>query len=527
MLEASLALIIAALAAYGTLRASLNQREMESANQDADAMIAYSKALQDYVDEFYGPLQGDSPITKNGVSLMPGDAEGQTRKPSVDNLKSMGYLAGFSNSIQADDAARFANTIFKSPVGCVGLACNIEGLAYLDRPLHVRGSTEVNGRAIGYMMARIGGNAGTAIEGVAANVIGAGAAWTSPNPLSGAPAGVMATRFGFGSSALSSYVRMNDTRDPNLQGKLTVAGDVKADANFAVTGDSDLTGKLNIVGATTATTIDATGQIKSTAAVGASDSVACLRAALQASGEILARAADCVVRFVVQPGTGTVSVNDAAGASRVTLSGDTGSVNLKTAAGSDIIALDGTTGRLTAQSLNPKAAGVSGAACSSEGDIVSDAAPSGTVLVCRGGIWKRPGLEEQSPGGVCVTNGQLAQTGTYEALICRNGVWYALNDRISPAVPRELWSGNGPATVPAPSCGVNGTPDIAAGAVHTGADYGGSPPRNRFELRVAGSGPWTVSPVLVDESGNAHASSFTGADYQFGWTATTYCRYVE
>lgn len=527
MLEASLALIIAALAAYGTLRESLNQRAMESANQDADALSSYARALQNYVDEFYGPLQADAPVTKNGITLAPGDAEGQSRKPSVANLEAMGYLRGFTNSVQFDDAARFTNAIQKWPAGCAGLSCNVDGFAFLDRPLYVKGTSEVNGRTIGYMMARIGGNAGTSIEGVSSNVIGAGAAWTLPNPLPGAPAGVVGVRFGFSASTLSAYVRINDNRDPNLQGKLTVAGDVKAETNFAVGGDTDLSGKLKVAGSTTVSTIDASGQIKSAAVVGASDSVSCLRAALQSSGDIVSRAADCVVRFVVRPGTGEVAVNDGAGAARVTMSGNTGSLNLKTAAGSDVIAMDGLTGRLTAQSLNAKSAGVSGSACSTEGDIVSDAAPTGTVLVCRGGLWKRPGLEEQARGGACSTNGRLAQSGTYEALICRSGTWHALNDRISSAVPREIWSGNGSATVPAPSCGPNGTPDIAAGAVHTGADYGGAPPRNRFELRVAGSGPWTVSPVLVDQSGNAYGSGFTGADYQFGWTATTYCRYTE
>lgn len=527
MLEVSLGLLLAAIAAYGMLRENLNQREMEAAFQDGDALATYRQALQNYVDEFYGPLQADAPVTKNGVTLAPGDGEGQTRQPSVANLIAMGYLQGFSNTLQTSDDAKLVNKIYKFPAGCVGLACNIDGLAYPDRPILARGSVDINGRVIGYMLARIGGNAGTSIEGASAEVIGAGASWAAPNPVAGQPAGIVAARFGYSASMMTSYVRMNDTRDPNLQGKFTVAGDVAAGANLAVTGNTTMTGTLDVTGNTKLTTAEASGQIKSSVAVGASDSLACLRAALQSSGEILSRAADCIVRFSVSPNTGAVSVNDASGASRVAMAGDTASINLKTAGGSDVIALDGQAGRVTAQSLNAKTASTTGTACSAEGDIVTDISPTGTVLVCRGGLWRRPGLEEQAQGAACPTNGQLAQTGSKETLICRSGVWFLMNDRISPVIPRELWSGNGPAAVPAPSCGVNGVPDITVSAVHSGADYGGAPPRNRFELRVTGAGPWSVTPVLVDETGSAFTSSFSGSAYSFGWTATTYCRYTE
>jgi hypothetical protein len=89
----------------------------------------------------------------------------------------------------------------------------------------------------------------------------------------------------------------------------------------------------------------------------------------------------------------------------------------------------------------------------------------------------------------------------------------------------EVWSGNGVGNVPRPSCGAGGTADILAAALQGGSDYGTVPPRNRFEVRVGGAGPWTVTPMMVDQSGGAFTADPSGVPYNLGWTAVTYCRY--
>ena len=150
--------------------------------------------------------------------------------------------------------------------------------------------------------------------------------------------------------------------------------------------------------------------------------------------------------------------------------------------------------------------------------------------MCKGGFWRSPGLPEAVAGSSCAALGALARDATQQALICRvigaEANWVLLNDRVTPVVVADMWSANGIANVPQPPCGPGGTADIAVAALQGGADYGTLPPRNRFEVRVSGSGPWTVTPALVDESGNAYTTNASGANYDLGWTATTFCRYA-
>ena len=59
-----------------------------------------------------------------------------------------------------------------------------------------------------------------------ATINGYGGGWSWANPIAGNPAGIVVAKFGFGSAGLSQFVRMNDPRNPNLQGALTVVGNV-------------------------------------------------------------------------------------------------------------------------------------------------------------------------------------------------------------------------------------------------------------------------------------------------------------
>lgn len=532
MLEVSLALIIAALAAYGTVREMVRTQAMQVAISEADTLGLYRQALQDFVDENYGALQFGLPITRNGVTLAPGNGLGQTLQPSVSNLRNMGYLnAGFSDLTLVVDGGAFRNVIERQPSGCVDNACNIVGLAYISLPVTIRGTTASNSLVVGQMLARLGGLGGASIEGSAANVTGAGAAWNWPNPVAGTPAGVMGARFGFGSSTFAGYVRMNDTRDPNLQGNLTVAGSTTIKTNLTVNGTTSLAGDLTSTADITARnfsateTMSAVGSISSSDRVGASDTLSCLRAALEASGSIVSRALDCVTR--VQISNTGVSVKSASGTDRITLAGDTGLLAVRTTSGAQTIGLDGATGRISGQRLRVDTTAARGSPCTGADDLVTDVDAMGTILVCKSGVWRDPGLPQGTVGAACTSIGSLARNAADQALICRSNGWALLNDRVTAAVTMDLWSGNGVANVPVPVCGAGGVADISVAALQGGSDYGVLPPRNRFEVRVSGSGPWTVTPAMVDQDGGAYTSDSKGNPYALGWTATTFCRYAS
>lgn len=549
MVEMSLALLISALAAVGIMREQIRVETMRSADIEADTLEIYRLALQRYTDDYYQDIQiNTSPITRGTQTLAPGAAAGQTLQPTVANLIGMGYLPnGFINQTIMVDGGTYENRILREPAGCVATACNVNGFAYVSVPYNVRGAAEVNGPVVGQMLNRLGGQAGVSVPGAAANITGAGSAWGGPldipNPVAGAPAGVVGIRFGYGSNSLLSYVRIQDVRDPNLLGNLTVAGNVSAGGTLNATGATTLTtlttsGATTINGAATvnntlAVTGAVTGQadITSRTNVGTSDGIAaCLRTALTSSGNIIARSAACLDRITLNSTAGTVEMRDNANVSRVRMTADTGNLALFNGGAGQTVLLDSVAGRVQSNVGNFSTSALAGSSCAAfiAGDIAQDSAASGTLLICRGGLWRRTGLEQAVRGTPCPTIGVLAQSSTNEALICR-GTWETLNDRVSASVTMALWSGNGAATgasaVPVPSCGVGGVPDISVSALQTGADYGGVPPRNRFEIQVLNSGPWDVIPVLVDLSGAAHSDSFTNGPYNFGWTATTYCQY--
>jgi len=537
MLEVSLALLIGALAAVGAQRELVRTQLLRSADIEADNLKLYRQALQDYTDEFYDELQSNLPVAKNGVNLAAGVAAGQNMQPTVANLIAMGYLPnGFTNASLLTDAGTFQNLIQRTPAGCVAQACDITGLAYISQPILVRNSgADTNTVAIGQMLSRIGGLSGTSVETNPALLTGAGAGWTAANPVAGAPAGLVGARFGVGTSVFNAYVRRNDLRDPNLLGPLTVAGATQLGGNLGVGGNAGVTGSLsvngattlsgtlNVTGATTLAAVSTTGQLTSSADIGSSSVAGCLRAALRSNGDLVSRAADCVTRVLVS--NSGINLSSSTGVLRASLDGDNGALQLNNGAGATLISASGSTGRFQAQTINATLSATRGAACASAGDLASDSAAGGTVLVCRSGTWRAAGLDQETAGSACAVNGQLSVASSGAALVCRASTWVLLNDRLPVSVPMELYSGNGEGNVPAPPCGTGGVMDIVVSALQGGSDYGGLPPRNRFEVRVSGAGPWTVQPVLTDSSGTGYLTSFGSEAYNLGWTATTYCKY--
>ena len=335
MVEVTLALLISSLVAAGTVREMLRSQALRAADAEADTLVLYRQALQDYVDENYVALQFGGPVTRNGTTLTSGSTPGQTMQPSVADLRNLGYLnPGFADVTLAVDSGAYRNTIEQRPVGCAGIACNIVGLAYIDAPITVKGTGgNTDSVLLGQMLNRLGGVGGISVEGSAANITGAGAAWTWPNPVVGAPAGVVAARFGFGSSTLAGYVRMNESRDLNFRSGLTVSGAATIDNDLTVNGQGTFAGNVSLARSLSVAgdiearrinasqTITANGQITSSSAVAATDTAGCSRASIEAAGDIVSRTADCAVR--VRASNAGLTVNDAGGVSRIELDAST------------------------------------------------------------------------------------------------------------------------------------------------------------------------------------------------------------
>lgn len=240
MIDVSLALIVSAIATGLAMQMSADSARMGFARVQGSNMAVLSAVGAKYTSEFFPQLQSGAAVTKNGVTLTAGNGVGQTYAPTIANLKALGYLnadfseqSTYSNGSTAPGLYRFK--LARTPAGCELVAvttCDIEGFVYPDQPITIKGSTDPDGPSIAALMEPLLGDGGFSLNVNSAVVTGVGGGWTTPNPIPGNPAGTVVARFGYGSSGLSNFVRMNDTRDPNLQGNLTVLGNSRS-ATFA------------------------------------------------------------------------------------------------------------------------------------------------------------------------------------------------------------------------------------------------------------------------------------------------------
>lgn len=398
MLEVSLAIIISALAAAGTIRESMRADLMRSADIEADALDMYRIALQRYVDDAYSELQTGSPVTRNAVTLTPA----QSLSPTVAQLIGMNYLnAGFSNTTLLVDGGSYQNVIRRDPVGCVTIACNIEGLAWITVPFFERGTAFTNGPIIGQMLTRLGGFGGTSIEGSTANITGTGASWTQPNPVAGNPAGVVAARFGFSSAAFMNYIRINDLRDPDLFGPLTVAGDTRLKSNLQVDGTLKVDGATQLVGNAQldgTLTTNGTSLLKGATTL---NSTLKVDGATQLVGDVQMDAntitnGTTLLRGATTIGTGGANAN-------LTVNGD-----------------------IRGQRLIPTASNAIGGACAGAEGAISLWSGGTGLLSCQAGVWTALAVQD-TLGGACAVEGATSKSSAGIGLLCVNGIFRGMD----------------------------------------------------------------------------------------------------
>lgn len=517
---ALMALAITGIAVSSTIEQKRFEQKQAVGNGEATVLTNLSNATNKLIFENFNLLRNGLPVTKGGVTVSPVVVSGApVWRPTIAELRTMGYLpAGWTSTTSTLNDAAYQIEFRRV---CVSAACDVDGQIVISGPVRQDNQVgTVDGPLIGPILEKLGADAGVSLIGTSNTITGFSNTWTVANPVSGTPPGVVAVRVGSIASAYADFLRVGDGRDPNFSGNLTVAGNTTLNGTVTVAGLTMINNDMS-----------ASGAVRSRTAVAARDAAGCDRAELLIDGRVQSRDAGCTVRAGLQP-DGSVVANNAAGSTRAFMQG-TGEVGVNNGAGTNVAALDGTSGRVWGSLLQARTTATAGNSCATNqpGDIARDASSTGTILVCQSGppqVWRRAGLMTASEGGNCaaVGEGVMAADSSERSLICRSNRWRFLNDRVSAVVVRAVLSGNGQQTIGVPSCGSGGIPEISVAPVHTGADYGGEPPRNRFELRVAGAGSgWTVTPVLVDGNGGTHQASFTGVPYQFGWIATTYCNY--
>ncbi|MGK5033216.1 hypothetical protein [Janthinobacterium sp. MDT1-19] len=230
MLDLSIALILMSIMAAANLNAKAFAQRLSFASMQGDALAELAAAGDTYLQENFTALQSGIEVIHGAASLNPGSDQGQTYAPLVKDLLDMNYLTkGFNAGSLYSRGQIPGNYIFKIsrvPEGCQvpdSTKCGLVGYVYIDQPIQGGEKLDVDGPALNTMLAKLGNKGCMSILSNPAVMIGGGGDCGIPNPVSGNPPGIVLARFGFGSSGLTNFVRLNDTRDPKLLGPLTVA----------------------------------------------------------------------------------------------------------------------------------------------------------------------------------------------------------------------------------------------------------------------------------------------------------------
>lgn len=500
----------------------LEAAENAVADGTGEYLLVVRDGLVRYQQENFTALSNGSPVSGYADPLA----------PTIDELKTAKKLPpGLPSTTAGGKAVRTLLT----RDSCPGASCVVRGIAYVNAAFTVgRTGTATRLDLALQAVQTMKGAGGMSFQDAPGTI--RGAAGSATNPL-GNVAGVVAAFSFMDTSFYNQFVRMNDTRDPNLQGALSVAGAGKFGGTLDVAGLARMANGVDVTGDATASgrivartsgcdraVVDSTGAIALRAAGCGASPVVGMDAT---SSQIYARNAAGTATVVTQGSNGTVTMRDAAAVSRVVLNGGSGSLDVADAGGTTKVRLDGAAGRMSTSIASITSTAVVNTACIpgfSDGDIVRDADARGTILLCQAGVWRRPGLESATAGSTCPTPGALGQDGAGAALICRGTTWASLNDRVTRSVLVDRWLVMDGNSVPRPSCASGATPSILVTPADTGSDYAGTPPRNRFTATVAVSGSnWIVQLQLADATGTRYSSSFTGTPYNFQAIAQTYC----
>lgn len=487
MVSALLGLVILSITGAAQLEAKRVEQKIASGRLAGDLHNLVKDGLNTYLKENYTALQANLPVSKTiagvPVTIAPGTTEGQSFAPRVEDLVALGYLrAGTSNT--AHLGGTYRTRLERQPAGCAAIpaTCNLVGELYIDRPVLTPGTVEMDALVVGAFMERAGGDVLVSLNTSPASLLAMGGG-TSPNPVPGTPAGVVGSRVGFGSSGFGIFLTLNDPRDPNFLGNVTVAGNI-------VSTNGNITAPNGNVGAGT----------------GNNGGTTCRRAELEAAGAISLRSATCALmagfRFIIggeteafadnfrnNAGTAGIRSNGQVYGTTATFTGNmtagsvtsngpmqvngaatiTGAVtggSFANTAGTAGIRPDGTVYGLIGDfgSIVINNSATPGQACAPANAAVWGNVGGADILMrCVGGVWApATGSQTGSVGGACPVNGATGTTASGVSLICSNGTWISTTDRMGKWVVMASYSvGNG-TSVDKPSCTGGGQAAIYA-----------------------------------------------------------------
>lgn len=230
LLELVLVMLIAGLLAAWGAQALVNRLNDAQAQSAAVWMEAVHKAVEVYVRRHGPDIQ--AAVDVNLLSI-PGFAD--WRAPTLSELAQAGLLSqGFPETTRLTGAARVA-VWRRGP--CPGDDCAVEALVHGERPLHDESRGLPDEAMIAQWLLAAQGRGAAVHPSDPGRMRGAAFSFSSTLPGGRVlPAGSVGMAVTAEHLALWSYLRVRDERDPDLQGPLSVQGEVNSQSDIALAG---------------------------------------------------------------------------------------------------------------------------------------------------------------------------------------------------------------------------------------------------------------------------------------------------
>lgn len=427
LIELSITLLIIAVLSVIATKKILNDADDASAAATGTYVNSAAAGLERFVIMNFTSLSNGTSVS--GVAT--------ATQPSMAELKTLGRLPTTFPSFAPNQQQLRFDIVRTS---CPGSGCTLTATACLTAPMTVRGIYRDD--LVTQAMVSMGGHGGR--SHLNAGAIVRGASFSVANPL-GNVEGVLCGSNAVDAALYDQFAKMNDTRDPNFQGNVSIAGGLKVGA-------------------------------------GSSGSTSCALGEILTSGQIISRASNCVSRAWLDGTSGQIGVANASGTTRVLMDGSNGSLSSMDASGTtrgglryngaaqseffadSVTNNAGTAGVRSDGTVFASNAVLSGATLNATSTIggacPTDAAMSWalqgtryTLVRCTGGVWTSTGgLAVATLGTACSPDGSPAVSSAGAQLICSGGSYVNLTDRMGKFIAMEAYTVSDGGTIPKPIC---------------------------------------------------------------------------
>lgn len=477
LLELLIVIAISTIIAIAAAPAVVWKIEEAGAEATGVYMNILKSSLEKYNITNHDALVAGLPVTGFATPLA----------PTVDELIAAKYISSPSFPNYTPQRVPVKTQIVLQ--SCPGPNCRLFGIGYTTKAQTYVGTTDIRYDLVASYLASPGAaGAGAASQQGSEGVLRS-SSFSVPNPVAGTPGGIVAIGTYLDEGIYANFVRLQDTRDPDLRGGMTLTGllpdgnTLDVNGNVKVTGKTDFLDDVTMTDAGSGTVcvklykagqvdVNCNGILNAKAGtftgplgvVKVGDTG--VGYTIDSTGKVRGQAGFYTalnsvfgdnpngVRF----GGANFTVQNAAGIEHLAVNND-GSVQARKTIASpilsltDVVAVGGACG-------SPAAISPAGAATNAGSTAIASAG-NGLLVSCIAGFWS-PLTKSGSIGGACSPDGSLATDSTGLSLICTGGQYAPLSDRFGSIVLSESFTvrdtvANSDPLVPKPFCASGST----------------------------------------------------------------------